>query len=310
MGESQVKVACIGVGLIGRSWTVAFARAGHDVAIWDAKPEAVPAAMDAIYQSLRDLRETGADLDPDTVLRRVRPVAELADALADADYAQESGPEKLEIRSDLFARMDRLAPPKAILASSSSFYQTSLFAENVAGRHRCLVAHPVNPPHLIPLVEVSGAPFTDVSAVEATYDLMASIGQVPVKIMREVDGFALNRIQAAVLSEAFKLVAEGCISPEDVDRTVQYGLAFRWSVIGPLAAIELNAPAGLKDYIERGAPFFRRYLASAPEVATWDSENTAKVVALAATVTTADELRQKMEERDIGLAKMRNFVVP
>ncbi|HQZ12385.1 MAG TPA: 3-hydroxyacyl-CoA dehydrogenase [Devosia sp.] len=304
-----MKIACIGVGLIGRSWTVAFTRAGHDVAIWDANPAAVPAAMKAIYQSLKDLRETGADLDPDAVFKRVRPVTEMAEALADVDYVQENGPEKLEVRSALFAQMDKLAPPHAILASSSSFYETSLFAEKVAGRHRCLVAHPVNPPHLIPLVEVSGAPFTDASAVETTYELMASIGQVPVKILREVDGFALNRIQAAVLSECFKLVADGVISPDDVDRTVQYGLAFRWSVIGPLAAIELNAPAGLEDYIVRGSPFFRRYVQSSPTVETWETESTSKVVALAATTTEPDVLREKMEERDIGLAKMRNYVM-
>ena len=304
-----MRIACIGVGLIGRSWTVAFARAGHDGAIWDPKPEAITFALTAIGTALKDLREAGASFDPDEVMQRVRPAKDIADAVSDAEYVQESGPENLDGRSKLFIEMARLAPATTVLASSSSFYETSLFADKVPGRNRCLVSHPVNPPHLIPLVEISGAPFTDAWAVDAAYELMASIDQVPVKILREVDGFVLNRIQAAVLSEMFKLVADGCISPEDADKTVQYGLAFRWSVIGPLAAIELNAPAGLEDYVKRGAPFFRRYLASVPPVATWEPENTAGVIAQSARYTTTEELQQKMEERDVELNRMRNFVL-
>ena len=163
----------------------------------------------------------------------------------------ESGPERVEVKIDLFARLDAAAPAGAILASSSSAIVASRFTEKLKGRHRCLVAHPVNPPHVVPIVELSGAPWTSPETVERARAIYGSVGQVPIVVKKEIDGFILNRMQAVLLSEAMRLVGEGYVSAEDLDKTIRDGLGLRWSFMGPFETIELNAPGGIPDYCAR-----------------------------------------------------------
>ena len=151
----------------------------------------------------------------------------------------------------MFAALDALAPAAAVLASSTSAIPASQFTEALAGRARCLVAHPVNPPHLVPVVELCGAPWTAAATIERARAVMTEVGQVPIVVRRELDGFILNRLQGALLSEAMRLVGEGYVSPEDLDKTVAHGLGLRWSFMGPFATIELNAPGGVADYCAR-----------------------------------------------------------
>jgi 3-hydroxyacyl-CoA dehydrogenase len=253
----MTQVAVIGAGLIGRAWSIVFARAGFDVALWDKFPEAVPAALDFIADRLPELRENGLLADePDTVLARIRRVDDLAVALRDAEYVQENGPERVPEKIALFADLDRLARPDAVLASSTSGIPASAFTEGLAGRARCLVAHPVNPPYLIPLVEICPAPWTDAETVARTRDIMTKAGQVPATVKKEMDGFALNRLQGALLAEAFRLLADDVISPTDLDALVKHGLGLRWSFMGPLETIDLNAPGGLADYCNRYGPLY------------------------------------------------------
>ena len=250
-------VAVIGAGLIGRAWSIVFARAGFDVALWDKFPQAVPAALAFIAERLPELKENGLlKDDPAAVLARIRPVAELADAVKDAEYVQENGPERVPEKFALFAELDRLARPDAVLASSTSGIPASAFTEGLKGRHRCLVAHPVNPPYLIPLVEICPAPWTDEVTVERTRALQTAAGQVPATVKKEMDGFALNRLQGALLAEAFRLIADDVISPADLDALVKHGLGLRWSFMGPLETIDLNAPGGLADYCDRYGPLY------------------------------------------------------
>ncbi len=129
-----------------------------------------------------------------------------------------------------------------MLASSTSAIPASRFTEGLAGRARCLVAHPVNPPHLVPIVELCGAPWTAPATIARAERVFASVGQVPIVVRRELDGFVLNRLQGALLSEAMRLVGEGYVSADDLDKTVRDGLGLRWSFLGPMATIELNAP--------------------------------------------------------------------
>jgi L-gulonate 3-dehydrogenase len=168
----------------------------------------------------------------------------------------------------LFARMDKAASPETILASSTSTIRASLFSEDLAGRARCLVAHPVNPPYLIPLVELSPAPWTDPAVVERAKQLMLSAGMVPAIVKREIDGFLLNRLQAALLAEALHLVEEGYADPADIDATVKDGLGLRWSFMGPFETIDLNAPGGLADYCGRYGGAFREMMAKS-RVPSW-----------------------------------------
>lgn len=253
----MTKVAVIGAGLIGRAWSIVFARAGFDVALWDPLPQQVGAARDFITERLPELRDAGLlDEDPATVVARIRPAPSLANAVQDVEHVQENGPERVADKQKLFAELDRAVRADAVLASSTSGIPASAFTEGLSGRARCLVAHPVNPPYLIPLVEICPAPWTDPATVARARALMTRAGQVPATVAREMEGFALNRLQGALLAEAFRLIDDDVISPADLDALVKHGLGLRWSFMGPLETIDLNAPGGLADYCERYGPLY------------------------------------------------------
>jgi 3-hydroxyacyl-CoA dehydrogenase len=253
----MTQVAVVGAGLIGRAWSIVFARAGFDVALWDPYPQQVEAALAFIGERLPELDQAGLiDEPPAVVASRVRQAATLAEAVRDVEHVQENGPERVDAKQALFAELDRAARPDAVLASSSSGIPASAYTEGLAGRARCLVAHPVNPPYLVPLVELCPAPWTDPAVVSRTRALMVSAGQVPATVNKEMAGFALNRLQGALLAEAFRLLADDVISPADLDALVKHGLGLRWSFMGPLETIDLNAPGGLRDYCERYGPLY------------------------------------------------------
>jgi L-gulonate 3-dehydrogenase len=247
------KVAIIGAGFIGRAWAITFARGGHDVVLWDRDGEAPAHARDFVATVLPDLAANDLlnGLSVEAVLANVRIEDDLAAALAGADYVQENTPEDLETKKAVFAELDPIAPAEAVLASSSSAILPSHFTEALAGRSRCLVVHPINPPYLIPAAEVVPAPWTSPAVVERTRDLLVSCGQAPIVMKRELDGFIMNRMQGALLEEAFRLVADGYASIEDVDIGIREGLALRWSFMGPFETIDLNAPGGVRDYVDR-----------------------------------------------------------
>jgi 3-hydroxyacyl-CoA dehydrogenase len=297
-------VGIVGAGLIGCSWANVFARAGWRVLVWDPVAAQRASAAERIAASLRELARFGLVDDAEAAARRVHAVARLEEAVADADYVQESGPETIEAKRETFAAMDAVARPHAVLASSTSAIVASLFTERLAGRARCLVAHPVNPPHLAPVVEVCGAPWTTADAKARAIDILARVGQAPVDVKREIDGFILNRLQAALLTEAFRLVQEGYVTPQDLDRTVADGLGLRWSFMGPFETIELNAPGGIADYCRRYTPWFRRYVADRPSPAVWDDENWQRVAAAWGPAPTAEEIARKSEWRNARLAAL------
>jgi 3-hydroxyacyl-CoA dehydrogenase len=249
------RIAVVGAGLIGRAWAMVFARAGCSVALWDKLPGVAEAAMEGIGARLGDLRAAGlVEEEPATIAARIEPVPTLEACLAGAVHVQEQGPERIEVKRELFAVLDERSPIDAVLASSTSGIPASAFTENLPGRDRCLVAHPVNPPYLVPLVELVGAPWTSPEVVARTRALMGRIGQVPVVAMKETRGFVLNRMQAALVAEAFRLVRDGVMSVEDVDACVRDGLGLRWSFMGPFETIDLNAPGGVADYAARFGP--------------------------------------------------------
>jgi 3-hydroxyacyl-CoA dehydrogenase len=253
----MTKVAVIGAGLIGRAWSIVFARAGFDVALWDPMPQQVESAMTFIADRLPELRQAGLlARDPSAVTERIHPTHSLWEAVRDVEHVQENGPERLPDKQALFAELDRAAAPDAVLASSTSGIPASAFTEPLKGRARCLVAHPVNPPYLIPLVELCPAPWTSDETVQRTRALMERAGQVPATVKKEMAGFALNRLQGALLAEAFRLLADDVISPADLDALVKHGLGLRWSFMGPLETIDLNAPGGLADYCTRYGPLY------------------------------------------------------
>ncbi|TIT65415.1 MAG: 3-hydroxyacyl-CoA dehydrogenase [Mesorhizobium sp.] len=249
----MAQVAIVGSGFIGRAWAISFARAGHDVRMWDQSRAATGGARDYIEGVLGDLAAN--DLlrgqSAATVLDRITVAAELGEALAGAIHVQENTPENLEVKREVFSLIDSAADPRAVIASSSSALLPSKFTDHLQGRHRCLVVHPINPPYLIPAAEVVPAPWTSAETLERTRAFLIEAGHAPLVMKRELDGFIMNRLQGALLEEAFRLVADGYASVEDVDIGIRDGLALRWSFMGPFETIDLNAPSGVRDYVER-----------------------------------------------------------
>ena len=170
----------IGAGLVGRSWSIVFARAGREVALFDADSSTAARALAIIEKSLAELQAAKLIQDAGAVRSRIRLAKSLGEALEGAIHAQEAVSERVEVKREAFRDMDALASPQAVLASSSSTLPASAFADGLSGRRRCLVAHPLNPPHLVPLVELVPAPWTDPDAVRRTRALMESVGQEPI----------------------------------------------------------------------------------------------------------------------------------
>ena len=266
-----MKTTIIGAGFVGRAWAISFARAGHDVALWDADPDAPARALAFIETVLPDLAANDLlnDTAPADLRRRLVPIADLAEALRGADYVQENTPEVLETKRSVFADLDRLAGPNAVIASSTSALLPSAFQEMVPGRARCLVCHPINPPYLIPAVEVVPSPWTSPETVARAAEFMRGCGQAPIVMRREIDGFIMNRLQGALLEEAFRLVADGVASIEDVDVGLRDGLALRWSFMGPFETIDLNAPGGVRDYAERYQGIYDRLFPTMQRRVDW-----------------------------------------
>lgn len=251
------KIAVIGAGLIGSAWATVFARAGYSVVLHDVNPEVMTSALIAINANLAKLYVAGLIMEqPETVLQRITTAPTLEQAVRGAGLVQENVRETVAAKKEIFAELDRLAAPDTILASSTSGIPASSFTADLKGRARCLVGHPINPPSLVPLVELVPAPWTDQSTMERARALYEGAGQVPIMVQREIQGFIVNRLQGALLSEAFRLVEDGYVNSADVDKAVKDGLGLRWAFMGPFETIDLNAPGGIRDYCERYGPLY------------------------------------------------------
>jgi L-gulonate 3-dehydrogenase len=282
------KVAVIGSGLIGRAWSISFARAGYEVALYDAVSGAAEAAIGFVDSVLEDLDRNGllSGHAPAEVRGRITPAASLAAALNGAVHVQENTPEQLDVKIGVFRELDALAAPDTVLASSTSALLPSAFTESLPGRHRCLVIHPINPPYLVPAVEVVPAPWTAPEVLERAGRFMRAAGHAPIMMKREIDGFVMNRLQGALLQEAFRLVADGYAGVEDVDIGIRDGLGLRWAFMGPFETIDLNAPGGIIDYIARYQGMYKTMWPSQQHMADW-----------AATGPTAEAERQVLLPR-------------
>lgn len=298
-------VAIVGAGLIGRAWASIFARAGWNVRLFDPVEGQAARCHELCREALGQLARHGLCDDPDGALARITVAETLRDALAGVSFVQENAPEKVDVKQALYLELDALAPPDAILASSTSAIVASKFTEGLKGRHRCLVAHPVNPPHLVPVVELCGAPWTTPEVIERARQVYLAIGQVPILVRREIEGFILNRLQGALLTESMKLVGEGYVSPQDLDHVIADGLGLRWSFLGPFATIELNAPGGIPDYIARYSGFYQRLAADPAPPAAWTGAGAARVAEEWGPAPDAAEVQRRSGARDERLAALQ-----
>jgi L-gulonate 3-dehydrogenase len=298
------KIAIVGVGLVGRGWSIVFARAGFEVALFDGDPAAVTRAPGLIRQSLDKLVTHGLIENADTVANRLQPVQTLAQALEHAEYVQESVFEDVAAKQSILAAIDANVASSTLIGSSLSGIPASAFTEHVKCRDRCLIAHPVNPPYLASVVELIPAPWTSRQTVQSVRSLMESVAQVPVEVTREIEGFLLNRLQGVLLMEAWRLVEEGYATVEDIDRTVKYGLGLRWSFMGPFETIDLNAPGGVADYAKRLGPLYHRIAASRTEHHVWSPELISEVERQRRMILSADDLTRRMAWRDERLMSL------
>jgi L-gulonate 3-dehydrogenase len=297
-------VGVIGAGLIGRSWTIVFARAGWQVRLTDSSAAVRATAPALLAGALSDLAGHGLVADPKATLDRVQLVATLEDAADGADFVQECGPELIESKQALFSALDQVAPGQTVLASSSSALVASLYTETLDGRARCLVAHPVNPPHLVPIVELCGSPWTSEKTLARAREVYEQVGQVPITVLKEVDGFIVNRLQGALLAEAFRLVGHGFVSPQDLDKTLKDGLGLRWSFMGPFETIELNAPGGIADYCARYAGSYQRLQADPAGPEVYEKDNIDRILAAWGKALEPDRHAAKTRWRDERLAAL------
>ncbi|XP_067633525.1 lambda-crystallin [Eurosta solidaginis] len=248
------KIGIIGSGLIGRAWSMLFASVGYQVMLYDILPEQTRSALEEIQKELYVLKAKKAlrgKLSPAEQFKCISVTTDISELVRGAIYLQECIPERIDMKRALYMQLAEIVEPETIMGSSTSTYMPSLFSEQMPKRREnVVVAHPLNPPYYIPLVEIVPAPWTKPHYVTRTRELMIEIGQKPVTLSREIEGFVTNRIQYAILNEVWRLVGDGIVSVADVDRVMTEGLGLRYALLGPLETGHLNAN-DVSDYVQR-----------------------------------------------------------
>ncbi|XP_036107020.1 lambda-crystallin homolog [Molossus molossus] len=246
-------VLIVGSGLIGRSWAMLFASGGFRVKLYDIEQQQITDALEIIRRDMKLLEQSGSlkgSLSAEQQLSLITGCLNIQEAVEGAMHIQECVPEDLELKKKIFAQLDGIVGDDVVLSSSTSCLLPSKLFAGLVHVKQCIVAHPVNPPYYLPLVELVPHPETAAATVDRTHALMQKIGQSPVRVLREVEGFVLNRLQYAVISEAWRLVQEGIVSPGDLDLVMSQGLGPRYAFIGPLETMHLNAE-GTSSYCAR-----------------------------------------------------------
>lgn len=250
--EEIKRVACVGGGVIGSSWAIQFAMKGLDVALYDINAEQLAKSQAQMHKSLDALEQFNA-ITPERraeITQRVQLTTSMEQAVTGARFIQESGPERLEIKRSILAQVEEFASSDAIYASSTSGLLVSDIAAQAAHPERCVGAHPYNPPHLIPLVELTSGDKTDSEVLQAAYDFYQSIGKEAVLLRKECPGFIANRLQLALYREVQDLVMRGVCSVEDVDKALVYGPGLRWAIFGHNMIMQLGNPGGLTGMVQ------------------------------------------------------------
>jgi len=299
---SDRAIAIIGGGSIGVAFAVVFARAGRTVRLFEPDAGRRGAIRDDLRRRLEDLgRYDLIDAPADAIAARVELASDLASAVQDAVYVAECAPERLELKRELFAALDRAASSDAVLASASSAIAASAIAADLPGRSRVLIAHPGNPPFLIPVIELVPAEFTDPAAVDRAADLLRSVGMEPIVVRKEVEGFVFNRLQGALLREAYCLVRDGIVTVDEVDRVIRNGLGLRWSVIGPFETADLNTRGGIASHAEKMGPAYARMGAERGQHDPWTPDLVAKVTAERRALLPLEQWEERVAWRDRAL---------
>ena len=250
--EEIKRVACVGGGVIGSSWAIQFAMKGLDVVLYDINDEQLAKSQAQMHKSLDALEQFKAvtPQQRQEIADQVKLTTSMEEAVKDAQFIQESGPERLEIKRSILAQVEEFASPDAIYASSTSGLLVSDIAAQAAHPQRCVGAHPYNPPHLIPLVELTSGDKTDPELLQLAYDFYQSIGKEAVLLRKECPGFIANRLQLALYREVQDLIMRGVCSVEDADKALVYGPGLRWAIFGHNMIMQLGNPGGLTGMVQ------------------------------------------------------------
>jgi 3-hydroxyacyl-CoA dehydrogenase len=236
------RIAVVGTGVIGASWSAYYLSRGLDVVATDPAPNAEANLRKYVDNAWPALVKAG--LSPDASRERLKFTANMSQALAEADLVQENAPERPDFKIKLFAEMDKAAPTDAILASSSSGITMDVMQSACKHPERCVVGHPFNPPHIVPLVEVVGGAKTSEETIQRAMSFYASIGKKPIRLQKAIPGHAANRLQAALYKEILSLIQQGVLDVADADVAVSYGPGLRWGVMGQSLQWHLGGGAG------------------------------------------------------------------
>jgi len=243
------QIAIVGTGVIGASWAAQYLARGFDVIATDPAPNAEKNLRKYVDEAWEQLTALG--LTPGASRDRLSFTTNMKEALANADFVQENGPERPDFKIKLFADMDAATPIESLIASSSSGITPSVMQSNCKHPERVLVGHPFNPPHIIPLVEVVGGAKTSPEAIERAMEFYASIGKKPIQLHKELPGHVANRLQAALYKEVTYLIQQGVLSVSDADDAVSYGPGLRWGVMGPTLQWHLGGGAnGIQHFLD------------------------------------------------------------
>ena len=268
--------------------------------MYDASPDVSEQALRSIKTRIADLVEFDL-IDASQaaqVFNRISFANNLESAVDGAVYVQESGPEQVDLKRDLTDSMDKLVAAGVPIGSSTSGIKASSYSENISGRDRCLVVHPINPPHLIPAVEIVPSEWTDPGIVSTVKELLDNCGRETIVLNREVEGFVVNRLQGALLAEAFKLVTEGIVSGTDLDKAISHGLGMRWSFMGPMQTIHLNAPKGMAQYVERYGGMYDSFGLGPYDSSDWEKTVEEKLLSEFEQSIPVTEIPQAQAKRD------------
>jgi 3-hydroxyacyl-CoA dehydrogenase len=301
--------AIVGSGSIGVAFAIVFARSGAQVTLWDPRSEQLSRAIEDIRARLAMLDSFDLlDESPKSVIARIRTHDDLASATADAELIQECAPEDAATKAALYDTLATLTRDHVILASSSSALTPSQYADGCVARDRILGAHPANPPYLLPLIELIPGPHTDREIIDRASDIYRHAGLSPVLVPVEIEGFIMNRLQGAVLREAYCLVRDRVASVEDIDTVMRTSLGPRWSFMGPFETVDLNTLGGISEHARRMGPAYSRMGESRGMREEWTHELVAEVDRQRRQILPLSQWMERVHWRDAQLMRLNRLM--